>query len=258
MSKNVALNKKDLMELAPSIFTKTKCDKVSDRYSQVNTIDVLDELSKKGWQPYEVSQTKSKYGGGIYSKHLIRLRNDEIGIGLDEIPEIVLTNSHDGRNAFKLHAGIFRLVCSNGLIIATQTFGSTRVRHQGFDMEDIIKVTESIVNDLPNVIQSVDKFKRIELSEDKKAEFVRRAIRIRWSEGNDFINTKDILSPERDEDAGNDLWTVYNVIQEKMIRGGVAYKLKSGRQQTSREITNIDRSVDINKRLWELTEEYSS
>jgi hypothetical protein len=103
MSKNVALNKKDLMELAPSIFTKTKCDKVSDRYSQVNTIDVLDELSKKGWEPYEANQTKSKYGGGIYSKHLIRLRNGGIGIGLDEIPEIVLTNSHDGRNAFKLH-----------------------------------------------------------------------------------------------------------------------------------------------------------
>ena len=258
MIKNEPLNKKDLMDKAPSIFTRTKCDKVSDRYSQVNTIDILDELSKKGWKPYEASQTKSKYGGGIYSKHMIRLRNDNIGVGLEEIPEIVLTNSHDGRNAFKLHAGIFRLVCSNGLVIATETFGATRVRHQGFEMDDIIKVTESIVDDIPNVIQSVNKFKRIELSENKKAEFVRRAIRIRWSEGNDSIKTKDILCPERDEDGGSDLWTVYNVIQEKMIRGGVAYKLKSGRQQTAREITNIDRSIDINKRLWELTEEYSS
>ena len=258
MCKNEPLSRKDLMRLAPSIFTKSKCDKVSDRYSLVNTIDVLDELSNKGWEPYEVSQTKSKYGGGVYSKHMVRLRNSDINMGGDEIPEIVLTNSHDGRNSFKLHAGIFRLVCSNGLVIATQTFGSTRVRHQGFEMTDIIKVTESIIEDLPNVIQCVDKFKRIKLSEDKKSEFVRRAVRIRWPEGNDFIKTDDILTPERDGDTGEDLWTVYNVVQEKMIKGGVSYNLKGGRRQTAREIVNIDRRIDINKKLWELTEEYSS
>ncbi len=41
-----------------------------------------------------------------------------------------------------------------------------------------------------------------------------------------------------------------------MIRGGLSYRLRSGRNQTSRQLTNIDRQVDVNKRLWELAEEY--
>ena len=33
-------------------------------------------------------------------------------------PQILLTNSHDGKNAFTFTAGLFRLICENGLVIA--------------------------------------------------------------------------------------------------------------------------------------------
>jgi len=60
----------------------------------------------------------------------------------------------------------------------------------------------------------------------------------------------------REEDEGNSLWKVLNVVQEKLIRGGLSYKLRNGRNQTARELTNIDRQVDVNKKLWELAEDY--
>jgi len=39
--------------------------------------------------------------------------------GIDSlVPEIVLTNSHDGYASFQLMAGVFKFVCSNGMIVA--------------------------------------------------------------------------------------------------------------------------------------------
>ncbi len=43
--------------------------------------------------------------------------------GDDAQPQILLTNSHDGKAAFNFRVGIFRLVCSNGLVISDADFG---------------------------------------------------------------------------------------------------------------------------------------
>ena len=33
-------------------------------------------------------------------------------------PQILLTNSHDGKNAFTFTAGLFRMICENGLVLS--------------------------------------------------------------------------------------------------------------------------------------------
>ena len=61
-----------------------------------------------------------------FQKHLVVFRNNDIIIeGKDNdtvYPQVLLTNSHDGKNAFTFTAGLFRLVCENGLVISTQEF----------------------------------------------------------------------------------------------------------------------------------------
>ena len=53
----------------------------------------------------------------------------------DSIPEMVLINSNNGSRAFRFEAGIFRLVCENGMIIKEADFGSIRQVHMGeFDL----------------------------------------------------------------------------------------------------------------------------
>jgi hypothetical protein len=53
-------------------------------------------------------------------------RNDDVVINGEDgdtvFPQILLTNSHDGKNAFQFQAGLYRLVCSNGLVIADTQF----------------------------------------------------------------------------------------------------------------------------------------
>jgi hypothetical protein len=50
----------------------------------------------------------------------------------------------------------------------------------------------------------------------------------------------------RQEDASNDLWTTFNRIQENCIAGG-----RVTPRQSIRAIRSIQRSVDINRTLWD-------
>jgi hypothetical protein len=68
------------------------------------------------------------------------------------------------------------------------------------------------------------------------------------------ISHEEILQPRRIEDQGDDLWKVFNVVQEKMIRGGVSYSSPKGKVRSAREINNIVASNSINTKLWEAAE----
>jgi hypothetical protein len=44
-----------------------------------------------------------------------------------EVPEIILLNSHDGSSSYQMIPGMFRFVCTNGMICG-QTFGEIGFR----------------------------------------------------------------------------------------------------------------------------------
>jgi hypothetical protein len=85
---------------------------------------------------------------------------------------------------------------------------------------------------------------------------IKEAVKIRWAVGNgpQDIDITDLLTPFRPEDEGSDLWTVFNVIQEKMTRGGFTYKSPRGRQTTLRGIKSIQATNRLNTKLWEAAE----
>ena len=95
-----------------------------------------------------------------------------------------------------------------------------------------------------------------ELTEKEKLRLIKRAVQIRWAVGNApaSIDVSDLLTPFRPEDEGSDLWTVFNVIQEKMTRGGFTYKTPRGRQTTLRGIKSIQATNRLNTKLWEAAE----
>ena len=148
------LTQKELQEKAPSIYTTQPSYKVSNKYSFIPTTTILTDLDKLGWKPYQATQRKSRAEQDrLFTKHMLRLRNNSIGQLGDSIPEIVLTNSHDGRNSFNLHAGLFRLVCSNGLVIADTTFKEVKIKHQWYSIDEIEKVINTMVNNIPSMVK---------------------------------------------------------------------------------------------------------
>ena len=258
MTKNsTSLSTQELKKLVPSAFATTHSQRVSNKYTFISTTTVLDDMNKLGWEPFNASQRKSrKSEDAMFTKHMIRLRNSDVGKIGDSIPEVVLTNSHDGRNAFTLHAGLFRMVCSNGLVIADTTFEQVKIKHQWYNFEEIRKIMDNMLEVVPKVISQVNQLNSVILDETQQIDFAEKALLTRYPNGNKVLNLDDLLSPIRKDDRGDELWKVFNVVQEKLIKGGLVFNDKKEKMQKLRPIINIDRRIDVNKKLWELTEAY--
>jgi len=117
----MSYNIEQIKAIAPSVFTEAKASHLTDKYIQTPTIRVVEDLMNLGWEVTKVQEVKSrKYAG--FQKHLLMFRHPNIMIkgqnGDDAQPQILLTNSHDGKAAFNFRVGIFRFVCENGLVIS--------------------------------------------------------------------------------------------------------------------------------------------
>ena len=248
------LNFETLKTQVPAIFTTSPSPKMSNKYAFVPTMDILENFQQEGWQVYSAKQT----GRSQFATHEVRLRNGGLPAVGDSLIEAVIRNSHNGLTTFSVSSGLHRLVCSNGLIVPTSLAEQFNIRHQNFDLGEVRRLTDSFASRLPIIQESLVKMESRELSMDEKVGFVKGAAAIRWKEGNmpSTMSIEEILNPIREGDVGNSLWKVFNVVQEKMVRGGVEYRSGRGRLTTMRELKNISVVNNVNTKLWELAESY--
>lgn len=255
------LTKDQIRNSSPLVFADAPTNPdVSNKYLFVNTETIIDDLEKLGWLPVQAVQRKSrKKEGTIFSKHMVAFQNPNIKItsadGDDAYPRILLTNSHDGMQAFKFSVGIFRLVCSNGLVVADEQFSDFRIKHKGYSFEELRNVVRQAVEDLPNRVQVMNDMKNRILTEDEKRKMALDAMLIRAGVKEleyDEETIADILDPKRDEDKGNDLWRVFNVIQEKITQGDFHAALTGAKVRKVRKIQSFEKDMKVNKELFKL------
>ena len=240
----------------PAIFAEKAASTVSDKYTFIPTTRILGVLEDQGWIPTSAQQVNShKEGNKQFAKHLIRLRRDEAIVAeVDKvIPEIVLFNSHNGKSNYDLRMGLYRFVCSNGMVVSDQEFGSIKIRHMGYSDEQVVKASQEFIDNSTRIMNVVQEWQDVKLDRDQMRSFGREAAKLRFENPDDLtINT--VLQARRGEDMGSDLWTVFNRTQENLIQGG--FLVTDGRRR-SRKITNIDKNIDINTSLWDLASQYS-
>jgi hypothetical protein len=236
----------------PSIFATSASPKMSDKYVFVPTIDILENFEREGWEIASAKQT----GLGLHGVHEIRLRNGELPKVGDTLVEAIIRNSHNGMTTLGVSAGLHRLVCSNGLTVPTALADSFNVRHQRFDLDDVKRLTESFAGKLPKIERSVNRMMKHEMTIDEKIDFVRKSAEIRLSKEK-ILNDLEIvglLTPNRVEDEGDDMWKVFNVVQEKFVRGGMNYLSSKGQRTKLKGLQNIIAVNRVNTKLWELAE----
>jgi hypothetical protein len=179
-------------------------------------------------------------------------RNPDIMIkgenGDDSFPQILLTNSHDGKAAFNFRVGIFRLVCSNGLVVSDADFSNVSIRHMNYTFESLqVKINE-IISKLPGLVNKINTFKAKTLTEAEMSDFAVKASQLRTKK---TVNIMDVLSATRSQDQGNDLWVVFNRVQEKILGGSYT---SGGRK--ARSVKNFQKDIQLNEQLFELAESY--
>ena len=258
------LTKKNIMSLAPSVFSENPSEEVSKHYTHIPTERVIDDMELLGWKPIEAKEVKARKNSTKgYQKHLLVFRNDDVVINGDDgdtvFPQILMTNSHDGKNAFQFQAGLYRLICSNGLVIADTQFEAVKMRHMGYTFEDLQTMIKEMVEKLPLTVESMNKMKAQEMSEEAILDFAKAAINTRFTEKEMKridIDLKELTTPIRKEDKGSDLWSVFNVVQEKIVTGDFNY-MAGGKARKAREIKNFKQDMRINKELFNVALEYA-
>lgn len=256
-----ALTDDQLRNAAPSIFAEGAHESRSDKFTYIPTSEVLRELRKEGFQPYEVRQGGSRdIEKRNFTKHMIRLRRDgdrQVG---DSMREIVLLNAHDGTSSYQLMSGLFRLVCSNGLVIADGDMQTLRIPHKGDIAHQVIEGAYQIIEDGDAIDEKIQEFKQIQLSPPEQEIFAKAAAALRFEEGKNPVTPDQLNRARRSDDTGASIWNTFNRVQENLVKGGLYYTQRdaNGRRVASRRtrpVNSIDGDTKLNQALWTLASE---
>ena len=262
------LSKDEIRAKAPFIFAKEKTNpNTSERYSFTDTEALIDDMAKLGWGVTDCKQQRANKRSNIRSFHTLSFQNPDIYITNDKgeieaFPRIIVSNSHDGFHSFKFMCGLYRLVCSNGLVLADAEFTAFSIRHINYDFGELQKIVAQSIELTRTKVAVINDMQTTRLSVEQRQALAVKAIAIR--KGLNWENLKvdnqdidDILEPTRAEDEGDNLWSVFNILQEKVIKGDfVLGKTKTGKRRKARPITGAAKDIDVNQALFLAASEY--
>ena len=240
------------LENIPSIYATSPSAKVSEKYGFIPTSVIVHALERSGFVPVKASAARSSLERAAFAKHLIRFRhrehmNTQVG---DWLPEVVLVNSHDGSSSYQIMAGVYRLVCSNGLVVGN-SFAEARVRHTKNAPDEIVDASFRVIESLPGIAEGIEDMRAITLDAGEREAFAAAALTLRYPDEAP-IRPAQLLSTRRSADTSSDLWTTFNVLQENLLQGG---QRRTDSRQRTRKISSVSEDVRLNRALWTLAEE---
>ena len=205
--KATALDDTMLRRQAPSIFATGPMSGLSYRYAFVPTIRIVEGLREHNWAPVAAEEQRiRKETRRGFQKHMLRFRRIEQMMTLDEWNvELVLVNSHDAGCAYQIHAGIYRRICSNGLVLSQDSFEALRFRHTGLLADDVIQASFRLLDQIPRVGALVERFRQRELADHEATALATRALRLRYGDlALAPVDPATLLQTRRPQDEGAD------------------------------------------------------
>jgi hypothetical protein len=247
------------------LYTGEKHFSTSEKYNLFESSNIVEFLSDKGFKLDGVSKAsvrkKEKNG---FQKHLMVFTHENLRIDDENQLQLLATNSYDGLSSLKFNMGVFRSVCANGLVVG-DSLSEHRIRHIGNGFYENVHFTlNKIIHDAPMFADQVGQMRKKELSDSQIIRFAEEGAlkRLESIEGLNQVTLRTVLQPKkyRREDQQNDLWTIFNKIQESCIRGGIKYKSEvkdefgriTLKKRTTSETKGIDTKMKINKDLWNI------
>lgn len=256
-----------IQHYAPAAFATAPAPHVSERYSFMSTMEILDNLTRLGWNISHVHASKrSEFG-----QHTIRLDHPDLAVrnfnGDALQPQCILTNSHDGTQRANLNIGLFRLVCTNGLVVGEKgAYDAIKVKHIGMSQNEFIDLTNEFANKFDKVYPVIGEMQNMFLTAEQRVALALMALALRnpdkyLSEDKqtvniDYINRahdmNSILSPVRSQDAEPTLWNTFNTLEEKMVNGNFHTRRLRGVKRTvqPKPILEAKRNIEFHSKFW--------
>lgn len=244
------LSKTEFQSKFSAMYEDKKADHLSEKYSIYPTGRIVDRLYDEGWAVASVAVKGTCDESGALPKHEIRFRRADQSpvtpnVG-DTILEPRLTNSYDGWSKLSIDTGLFRLACSNGLLVPITKSASYSIRHLGHVADEVIEGVYRVVSETPRIGSVIENMRTTKLTYDQQREFALKASTLRWEDNK--VDPANLLDVRRDADIGDDVWTTMNVVQENLLQGG--FRNKAGRKV--RAVTSFEEAARINQELFQL------
>lgn len=229
--------------------------RIKSKDFQIETLDAIEGFQKEGWSINGAYEQRGK--DRRISSHIIKMQHPDFGIKnhkgqTEAIATLNISNSCNGAKPLEMDLGAFRQVCSNGLMAHT-SYSHERASHTQkgfFSLPDIMSRLNSKVS---NVMEEFNKLKSVELDPAKAMSLAVSAAELRFGKDHG-INAAQLLNVIREEDEGNDLWSVFNRIQENVTQSSRIFNPEG------RLITGINDPYEdkrVNKELFQLAHAYA-
>ena len=219
----------------------------------IDTARLLDAFAEDQYLVVQTGAKRTKKQDPREVKHLVRLRHADHAVALHgAVPEIVIVNAHDGSSSLRILSGLFRLICSNGLIVQSHTLADeVRIRHTPQALDIAVGAAKTVMAASIAAARQIQRWESIVLSESEQLQFAEQASAL-WHNG--AIPADRLLGARRPENAGNDLWRTFNRVQENLTQGGLILRRGSGRMARTRGIRAVGSTVRVNSALWSLAD----
>ena len=257
----------EAVKSVPAIAQKTKHPKLSEKYQHINTEKVIQNIleSDPGWEIVSVKSTMLRDTKvQKYTHHVVKLENTNYKLIGDDKIQIILSNSHNGVSKFEFFFGIFRKICSNGLVVKEAMFNGINKKHFS-DYEQINSYIVECVERIKELRSGIESWKEKILTKKQKLDLAIKGLHARYQYKNSYLelmyevlkeryDIENLIVPVRREDSDDSLWTVFNIIQEKISKGLYYAKTDRGLSKAN-PIKNIHCELQFNKLFWQYASE---
>jgi hypothetical protein len=217
--------------------------RIKQKEFYIPTLDVITKLQDEGWRISGVAEQRGK--NRKITSNYVQLQHPDFAVqnskGKDEaFTSITLSNSCNGNRPLQMSLGLFRQVCTNGLIKFDQHAETEKIRHIEVNARDLDRFVVSMNGKADKLLTEVNEMKHKGLSIEDMRKLAGEAARLRYT-NLDEINIDDLFAVNRVEDESNDLWTVFNRIQENLTH----------------DIKNMNEDIRLNQQLFSLVENFA-
>lgn len=217
----------------------TNVQKIKQKPFYIPTLDVVQKLQTEGWKIQGVDEVRAKNRKIV--NNYVQMHHPDFAVknnkGQDEaIASLTISNSCSGNQPLKLDLGAYRQVCSNGLVAFDIDAESSEIQHTRINAKDLDLFIHELSNKSSKLIQEINAMKDKNMSSSQIKKLAYDAAKLRFDESDAKFDIDALLKVNRVEDESNDVWTVFNRIQENLTH----------------DVISKEEDIRINQQLFEL------
>jgi len=225
--------------------------RINSKATMVESLDAVREFQRQGWNIAGAYEQRNKQNRKVGS-HFIRMEHPDFKVTnskgkIDAVATMNIFNSTTGAKPMELDLGAYRQVCSNGMIAHT-SYSNASVPHTEKGQYSLQEILCDLGIRTQGVMEEFNKLKERNVSPQEAMHLATQAAEIRFGKGH-RIDVSQLLNTVREEDKGDDVWTVFNRIQENLTQ---PHRITDVYGNNIGGVTDIAEDTRINKELFEL------